>query len=73
MIGKLIGNEGVNAAVVIALSGAVMALVAKGNGPLSLGRVVSGALSNPIPANDSARGASNVRGGASAPDHRTAA
>lgn len=48
-IGKLLGNEGTNAAAVLALSGTLMALVAKGNGPLSLKRMVSGTLSNPVP------------------------
>ena len=49
MIGKLLGKEEVNAALVLALSGAVMVLVARGDGPLSLGRAVSGVLSNPVP------------------------
>jgi hypothetical protein len=45
----MIGKEGVNAALVLALSGTIVALVVNGPGPLSLGRIVSGALSNPIP------------------------
>ncbi len=45
MIGKLPSKEEVHAALVLALSGAVMALVANGPGPVSLGRMVSGALS----------------------------
>ncbi len=51
MIGKMLSKEEVNAALVLALSGAVTVLVAKGgaDGPLSLGRVVSGVLSNPVP------------------------
>ena len=49
MIGKLLGKEEVNAAIVLALSGAVTVLVANGPGPVSLGRIVSGALSNPVP------------------------
>lgn len=49
MIGKLLGNEGINAAMVVALSGTVIALVAKGDGPVSLKSVVSGVLSNPVP------------------------
>jgi hypothetical protein len=49
MIGKLLNKEEVNAALAIVLSGAVMVLVAKGSGPLSPGRIVSGVLSNPIP------------------------
>ena len=71
MIGKLLGKEEVNAALVLALSGAVMALVARGNGPLSLKRVVSGVLSNPVPG----RGATPAWGSASVtvPDQRIAA
>ncbi len=49
MIGKLLSKEEVNAALVLALSGTIMALVANGPGPVSLGRIVSGALSNPVP------------------------
>lgn len=48
-IGNLVGNEGINAAAVLALSGTLMALVVKGNGPLSLKGLVSGTLSNPVP------------------------
>ena len=49
MIGNLLGNEEVDAALVLVVSGAVMVLVANGPGPVSLGRLVSGALSNPVP------------------------
>ena len=49
MIGKLLGKEETNAAVVLALTGALMVLVAQGDRPLSLGRVVAGVLSNPVP------------------------
>ena len=49
MIGKLMRKEEINAALVLALSGAVMVLVANGPGPVSLGRIVSGTLSNPVP------------------------
>jgi hypothetical protein len=49
MIGKLLGKEEVNGVLVLALSGAVMVLVAKGDGPPSLGQLLAGALSNPIP------------------------
>jgi hypothetical protein len=48
MIGKLMSKEEVNAALVVALSGTIMVLVANGFGPASLRRVVSGALSNPV-------------------------
>ena len=49
MIDKLLSNEGINAAVTMALSGTIMVLVAKGDGPLSLRGLVSGSLSNPVP------------------------
>ena len=49
MIGKPLGKEEADAALVLALSGAVMVLAANGPRPLSLGRIVSGALSNPVP------------------------
>jgi hypothetical protein len=65
MIGKLLGKEEVNAALVLALSGAVMVLVAKGYGSLSLGRVVSGVLSNPVP-----KGAAGSSRSSSAPTPR---
>lgn len=48
-IGRLLGNEGTNTAAVLTLSGTLMVLMAKGNGPLSLKGIVSGTLSNPIP------------------------
>lgn len=48
-IDKLLSNEGINAAAVMALSGTLMVMVAKGGGPLSLGRVSYGVLSNPVP------------------------
>ena len=48
MIGKLFGKE-VNAALVLALSGTVVALVANGPGRVSLKQVASGVLSNPVP------------------------
>ena len=48
MIGKLLGKEEVNAALVLALSGTIMALVTNGPRPVSLGRIASGALSNPV-------------------------
>ncbi len=43
MIAKL------NVALVIALTGTIGVLVAKGDGPLTLKRMVSGVLSNPVP------------------------
>ena len=49
MISKLLGNEEINAAMVVALSGTIVALVAKGDGPVSLKKIVSGVLSNPVP------------------------
>jgi hypothetical protein len=49
MIGKLTTNEGANAFLVVALSGTIAALAAKGPGRASLGRILSGVLSNPVP------------------------
>lgn len=49
MIARLMGNEAANAALVVALSGTVVALVSNGPGRVSLRRAVSGVLSNPIP------------------------
>jgi hypothetical protein len=69
MIRKLLGKEEVGAAVVLALSGAVVVLVSRGDGPLSAGGFVSGVLSNPIP-----RGAAgDLRPRLSAPRQRGAA
>lgn len=66
MIGKLLGKEEVNVALVVALSGTIMVLVANGPGPVSLRRIVSGALSNPIP-----KGAAATRRSSSIPSpHR---
>jgi hypothetical protein len=48
MIGKLMSSEA-NTVAVVALSGTIAALVASGPGIPSLGRILSGALSNPIP------------------------
>ncbi len=63
MIGRLLGKEKVHAALVLALSGALMVLVAKGDRPLSLGRVVTGVLSNPVP-----KEATGTSGDASVPN-----
>lgn len=49
MISKLLGNEEINTAMVVALSGTIVALVVKGDGPVSLKTIVSGVLSNPVP------------------------
>jgi hypothetical protein len=49
MFGKLLGSEEINATMVMALSGTLMMLVAKGDGPVSLKRLVSETLSNPVP------------------------
>ncbi len=49
-IGNLLGSEGANAATVLALSGTLIALVAKVDGPLSLKRAVAKILSDPVPA-----------------------
>ena len=49
MIGRLMKNGGANAFAVVALSGAIAALAAKGPGRATPGRILSGALSNPVP------------------------
>ena len=49
MIRRLLGNERVGAAAVLALSGAVVVLVSRGAAPPSPGRLLAGVLWNPIP------------------------
>jgi hypothetical protein len=49
MLGKLLRNEETNAALVLALSGTILVLVARGNGSPSPNQVLSRVLSNPIP------------------------
>ena len=49
MIGRMTTNEGANALLVVALSWTIAALAAKGPGRASLGRILSGVLSNPVP------------------------
>ncbi len=49
MIGKPMTNDGANAVLVVALSVTIAAPVANGPGRASLGRILSGCLSNPIP------------------------
>ena len=48
MFSKLLGNEETSAAAVLALSAMVIALVAKGAGPVATERMVSRVLSNPV-------------------------
>jgi hypothetical protein len=48
-IDKLLSDEGINAATVMALSGTLMVMVARGDDPILLKGLVSGALSNPVP------------------------
>ena len=48
MIGKLLGSEETNAALVTALSATVMVLVARGEGPLSTGRILARVLPDPV-------------------------
>ena len=55
MIAKILGKEEVNAAIAIALAGTIAVLVAKGDGPLSPGRALSGVLSNPVPRGETTR------------------
>ena len=49
IIGNLLGNEGMNAATVVALSGTLVVLMAKADGAVSLKRMVARVLSNPVP------------------------
>ncbi len=49
MIRRLLGSEKVGAAVMLALSGAVVVLVSRGAAPSSPRRLLVGVLSNPIP------------------------
>lgn len=58
MIGEFVSKEETSATLVVALAGAIAVLVARGSGPLSLERVVSGVLSNPV----SRRAGSAARG-----------
>jgi hypothetical protein len=48
MLGGLLCREEMSAALVLALSGMIIVLAANGPGPVSLKRVVSRALSNPV-------------------------
>ena len=56
-------------ALIVALSGAIALMAAGGRGPLSLGRVLTVTLSNPVPTIGTAGG----RGKASVADRRIAA
>lgn len=49
MFDRLFAKEETTAALVLALSGSIMVLVAKGNSPLSPDRLLAGVLSNPVP------------------------
>jgi hypothetical protein len=49
MLGGLLCREETSAALVLALSGMIVVLAANGPGPVLLKRVVSRALSNPVP------------------------
>jgi hypothetical protein len=49
MIGRLLSRHESNAALVVALSGAVAVLVARGGGSLFAGKLLSAVLSNPVP------------------------
>jgi len=48
MFSDLLGNEEINAATALVLSGTLIALMAKGTGPVSSKRIVSRVLSNPV-------------------------
>lgn len=49
MIGRLMTSEGTSALAVVALSGTIAALAAKGPGRATFGGILSGVLSNPVP------------------------
>ena len=66
MIGRLLSEEESNAALVVALSGAVAVLAARGRGPLSAEGLLSGVLSNPVP-----RTSGRTRGEAPLPARRS--
>jgi hypothetical protein len=48
VIGKLLGRDEVYAAMVLALSGYAMAVVAKGDGPLTFEHIVARVLPDPV-------------------------
>ncbi len=56
MIGKLLGRDEVYAAMVLALSGYAMVVVAKGEGPLTYEHIVARVLPDPV-----ARGVESAR------------
>ncbi len=49
MIGRLMRNEATSALAVVALSGTIAALAAKGPWRATFGGILSGVLSNPVP------------------------
>jgi len=49
MFGRLLSREETNAALVLAFGGTIMLLVANGSDSVSLKRMVSRTLSNPVP------------------------
>jgi hypothetical protein len=51
-IGKSWGHEGINAGAVLVLSGVLVLLMTKGDGTVSLKKVVRECLSNPVPCLD---------------------
>lgn len=57
MIGGLM-NGGANDVLVVTLSGMIAVMVANGPGRASLGRILSGALSNPVPRRETSAGVS---------------
>jgi hypothetical protein len=51
-IGKSWGSEGIHAGAVLVLSGVLVLVITKGDGTVSLKKVVRGCLSNPVPCLD---------------------
>lgn len=57
MVGRLM-NGGAGEVLVVTLSGMIAVMVANGPGRASLGRILSGALSNPVPRRETSAGVS---------------
>jgi hypothetical protein len=54
-MGNSWGSEGINTGAVLILSGMLVLLITKGDGPVSLKKMVRGCLSNPVPCLDPRR------------------
>ena len=72
MLGKLLSRERTRSALILALSGTIVVLIVNGPGAVSLKRIVSVALSNPVPCPEPA-GAHGTSVSSQATSLRTAA